>query len=520
VTWVQNYNPLGSTGLSVAAAILPSVVLFGLLVGRRAPAWLAAAAGCITAALVAHNVFHMPVGMVGGAAAIGLVYGVVRLGWMLFAALFVYRITVESGQFAVVKQSVAAISTHRGIQALCVAFALGTILEGVGGGAAVVIATAILCGLGFQPLKAAVLALVGNSLSVAFGGMGNPIRALAAAAKIGQGSACAGVGRVLVPAALLLPFWIVLVNGDRRDIRRIWPAVLVSGGLLSVLLLLGGRVIPAGTIDFAAGAATLALLVALRRPAISPPSPATVLRAWSAFLLFAVLVVVWTSQPIAGWLDSVSLRYAVPGIHLQVIAAPPIAGKLRPEPAILEFPWLAAPGTAAFLAGLLAAPLAGLSIRREVAILVRLARDLRFAILALGLISATSFVTRYAGMDGAVGSALAGSGSAFPLVTCLIGWLGAVFSGTAAGSNTLFGNLQAATAKSVGLSPLLGASANAAGGAMGKMLSASSLVVTSAAAELEDGEGSICRRVLGNSLSLLLLVTVLVVVAAAAFRNF
>jgi lactate permease len=222
----------------------------------------------------------------------------------------------------------------------------------------------------------------------------------------------------------------------------------------------------------------------------------------------------------ASWLDSVSLRYAVPGIHLQVVAVPPLTGKLRPEPAILELPWLAAPGTAAFLAGLLAAPLAGLSIRREIAVLVRLARELRFAILALGMISATSFVTRYAGMDGAVGAALASSGVAFPLVTCLVGWLGAVFSGTAAGSNTLFGNLQTATAKSVGLSPLLSASANAAGGAMGKMLSASSLVVTSTAAETRDGEGSVFRSVFCYSLSLLLVVTVVVVLAAAAIRNF
>jgi L-lactate permease len=307
-------------------------VLFGFLAARRAPVWCAAALAWVTAAAVAYGVFHMPSGMIGGAAVTGLVYGVVRLGWMLVAALLVYRITLKSGQFAVVKQSLAAVLTHRGMQAVWVAFAFGTLLEGAGGGAAVVITTAVLYGLGFPPVQAAGVALLGSTVSVAFGGMGNPIRALAASAKIGQVAACTGVGRLLVPVALLLPFWIVLMVGNRRDFRKICTVLLAAGGIFGAVLLLAGSLIPAGAVDLLAGVAILAVPQLLRRPGSCPPSLTSTLRAWSAFLLMAVFIVIWSSQPVSKWLDSVSLRYAVPGTHLQVIAAPPIAGNLRPDP--------------------------------------------------------------------------------------------------------------------------------------------------------------------------------------------
>jgi lactate permease len=361
-----------------------------------------------------------------------------------------------------------------------------------------------------------VIALVGNSASVAFGGMGNPIRALASSAKIGPGDAVAGIGRLLAPIVLLLPFWLYRI-AQRRDLATAWPVLLASGSFFAALLLFAPSVAGSSGMDLAAGVAMLAVPFLIRRPNAGQLSFGRIVRAWTPFVLLAAFIVIWSVQPVSKRLDSVSWRRPVLSAHLQVVSVSPISDGRRPEPALLEVPWLATPGTAAFLAALVAIPLSGVGFGVATGILFRLLRELRSAVFALSLLAVMSYVTRYAGIDGAIGVALSKCGVAFPLAAGIIGWLGAVFSGTAAGSNATFGNLQASTAKSLGLSPLLCASAGAVGGAMGKMVSAQSLVVT-AAATYQGDEGSILRRTLRHSAILLLFGLVMAALATIITR--
>ena len=515
MTWLQNYDPLGNPVFTAIAAALPVGVLYYLMAVRRTAVWHAALAGCVTAAAVAVAIFGMPARMVVGAGAMGLLYGAVRTAWVMLAALFVVRISIDSGQFAILKQWLDAVFPDRGLQALWVAFALGTLLEGAGGGAAVAVTTAILAGLGFPPLQSATLALIGNTVSAAYGGLGNPVRALAASSGLPEADLLVVTVRILAPAALILPFWMLPSIGGVRRIVTLWPGLLASGMAFAAVQVFGARLLGAGAIDLASGTAMIAVLIVFAkrdRTAANALSFGWTVRAWSPFLLLAGFIVIWSLPPVAKTLDSVSWRHAVAGLHLQVASVPPLVAKVRPEPARLEFPWLAASGTAVLFAGLVAARLVGLPFRAALNILFRLVAEFRGALVALALLGAMAFTTRYAGMDAAIGVAISRSGSLFPCFAAAVGWLGAAFSGTAAGSNSLFGTLQVSAARHLGLSPLLMSSANAAGGAMGKMMSAPSLVVASVAAG-HAGEGCVFRAAVLQSLGLLLLISILVLLA-------
>lgn len=515
--WLQNYDPLGNTALSTAAAAVPVCTLFYFLAVRRAPAWRAAAYGCLAAAAVALGTFHMPPGMVVGAGAAGLVFGSIRIAWVLVAALFVYRISIESGHFEVIRQSVGAISADRRLQALFIGFALGTLLEGAGGGAAVAVTAAIAAGLGIPPLQAAVICLVGNSASVAYGGLGNPVRALVASTGLKEVDLVAGIVRILALATLALPFWTVRAFSKTRASLAIWPALLASGIAFAAVQSQTPKWIPASLVDIAGGIAALTVLALVGRrsaPAMPGLTFRRILLAWSPFLLLASFIVIWGTPSVSVALDSLSWRHPVPGLHLKVVRTQPMVTKPRPEAALFEVSWLSTPGTAGFLAALIAAPLAGLSFRKTFRIFSRLLWRLRPSVLAIALLATLAYITRYSGMDATIGVGLSKTGALFPFFAATIGWLGAVFSGTAAGSNAMFGGLQVTTARSLGLSPILLGSANAAGGAMGKMLSAQSLVVACAATGQEGGEGDVFGAVARQSLGLLGIVALLVLILA------
>jgi len=532
-TWIQNYNPLGNTVLSTMVAAVPVCLLFYLLAVRKTIAWRAAVYSFLVAVALALAVFGMPPGMVAGAVAHGLVFAVVRIAWTVVAAVFIYELTVESGHFEVIKESIGGITDDRRLQVLLVAFAFGALLEGAGGGGApVAVCGVMMVGLGFHPFEAGVLCLIANTAPVAWGGMGNPIRTLVAVTGLPEADLSAMVGRILPWTAIILPFWLVRSQVKTHETIEVWPGLIACGCGFGAIQFFWSNYMDAALVDIMGGMGTVLLLALFfrlwkprriwRYPNDPPPgasqarkhSARAILDAWSPFLLLSLFVVLWGLPGIRTVVDSVTLRTPVPGLHQLVIRTPPVVAADHAEPAVFEFAWLSAVGTATMLAGLISGLLLGLSLGRTLRVFGRTLHRLRFSLVAILAMLGLGYITRYSGMDAVLGLAMANTGWLFPIFGTLIGWLGVALTGTDAGSNALFGSLQVITANKLGLSPVLMASANSAGGVMGKMIDAQSIIVACAATNQEGREGDMFRAVLRHSILLALIVGLIVMAYA------
>jgi lactate permease len=536
--WLQNFDPLGNPWLSALAAAIPVCTLFFFLAVRRAPAWRAAVYAFVAAVAVALGVFHMPALMVAGAVADGLVFGWFRIAWIVVAAVFVYDISVDSGQFEIVKQSIGDISDDRRLQVLLIAFAFGALLEGAGGGGApVAVSGAMMIGLGFPPFQTALLCLIANSAPVAYGGLGNPVRTLVAVTGLSEADFSAMIGRILPLTTLVLPFWLIRVFCNRRQTLEVWPGLLACGISFGGIQFFWSNYVNASLVDIIGGIGTLLLLAIFFKYVWSPKTSwryegegaavkkqkheqltaGRILLAWSPFLLLAAFVVVWGLPSVSAVLDKVSYKQPVPGLHMMVVRTPPVVAKAYAEPALFDVSWLSTAGTGTFIAGLIAGPLAGLSLRRTIRVFFGSLGRLKWSLVAIMAMLGVGYITRYCGMDATMGMAMAHTGVLFPFFGTMIGWLGVSLSGTDAGSNALFGSLQVITANKLGLSPILMGAANSAGGVMGKMVAAQSLVIGCAVTGQEGQEGALFRAVLKHSLALMALVGLIVLMYAYVF---
>lgn len=518
--WNQNYDPFGNAWLSTITAALPVILLFYLLAVRRIQAYRAALYASALCVLLALFVFHMPWRMAAGAVSAGLVYGAIRIGWVLLAAVYVYDLTVESGHFEVIKQSIGGVTSDRRLQVLLIALAFGAVLEGAGGGGApVAITGAMMVGLGFQPFSAAVLCLVANTAPVAFGGVGNPIRALIAVTGI-EGMQISGmIGRILPPVAFILPFWLIRIMCPWRQMRAVWPGLLLCGSVFAGIQFYWSNFVDYSLVDIVGGMTTLVALVfflkiwkpreSWRFPdeaepttALRPYTAKQVLHAWSPFLLLSVLVIVWGMPSVNHILEKTTAAIPVPGLDKMVYRVAPVVPVPRPESAIYDFAWLSGVGTATLFAGLISGPILGLSFARTLQVFFRTCYRMRFPMIAIMGMLTLGFVTRYCGMDAVMGLAMTHTGVLFPFFGTLLGWLGVALTGTDAGSNALFGSLQVITARNLHINPVLMAAANSAGGVMGKMISPQSIIVACAAVGQEGEEGNLFRKVLPHSIAL------------------
>ena len=522
MTWTQVYAPLGGLLLSAAVAATPIVVLLGLLALLHVRAHLAALAGLATALLVAVLVYGMPAPLALAAAASGAAYGLFPIGWIVLSAIFVYDITVETGKFDVVKQTIAGLAGDRRIQALLIAFSFGAFIEGAAGfGTPVAISAAMLIGLGFRPLTAAGVALIGNTAPVAFGALGTPILALArvTALPVEQLSAMAG----------------------RRAVWEVWPACLAAGASFALVQFVVSNFHGPWLVDIAGALASIGALVALLRvwqprrvwrfahePAASnvaasavaaaPPTRRQAWGAWSPWLVLSALVFVWGLPQTKALLNELSEpRVRVPLLHHAVLRAPPVVATPRAEEAVFVLNWLSATGTALFLAAIVSGLALGLGPGRLARLFGRTLSRVRLSLVTIAAMLALGFTTRYGGLDATMGLAFAGTGVLFPFFSPLLGWLGVALTGSDTSSNVLFGNLQQITAEQVGMSPVLAAASNSTGGVMGKMIDAQSIVVAGVATGQEGGEGEILRYVFWHSVALALLVGVLVALQAYVF---
>ncbi|HXN48640.1 MAG TPA: lactate permease LctP family transporter [Bryobacteraceae bacterium] len=523
--WQQNYAPLGgSLAASTLAAALPVFVLLYLLGVRRTRAWLASISALGAAALAALVVYRMPPVQVAAATAYGAAFGIFPIGWIVFTALLLYRVTVESGKFEILKDSIGGLTSDRRLQALLIAFAFGAFLEGAAGfGAPVAVAAAMLVGLGFSPFYAAAVCLLANTAPVAFGSIGIPVVTLAGVTGLPLAKLSAGVGRICAPVSLIVPTYLIVVMGGRKALRGVLGAAVVCGAAFAgtqfaVSNFIGPQLTDICSSLAAIGALVAWLLIAGRRDrdrTVRSRPWREVLMAWAPYGLLVVVMLIWGWEPARLALNRTNAVFAWPGLHKAVLRVPPVVSRATVYPALYTFNWLAASGTACLLAVLLSSALLRMSPRRLAGVAVATARQLALPLVTFAAVLGLAFLMNYSGATGTLGLAFARTGRLFPFFSALLGWLGVFLTGSDTSSNALFGNLQAITAARLGLSPVLMAAANSAGGVMGKMISLQSIAVACAAAGLgRDDEARLFRFTLRHSLILASLIGLITVIYA------
>jgi len=538
MTWSQNYDPLGNLVLSSCVAAVPVVVLLGLLAFWHVRAHIAAFAGLVVALVIAVTVFHMPAQLALTASGLGAVFGLFPIGWIVVNAIFIYQISVETGQFESLKKQIAGLAGDRRIQALLIAFAFGAFIEGCAGfGAPVAITGAMLIGLGFKPLEAAKLALIGNTAPVAFGSLGIPLTTLADVTGLDVHVLSSIVGLHLTIFSFIVPFWLVVAQVGWRGMVEVWPACLVCGGSFGLVQFLVSNFHGPWLVDIAAGLVSMASMVVLLRfwkprSAGEMKGPKETIerpfRAWIPWVALSLFVGVWTTpfakEMLNGYKPGTKAHSTwqapiipLAPLHLAVKKMPPVAKQPEPEKAVFTFNYLSATGTALLLAGITAGMLLGRSLASLAGIYLRCLWRVRTSLLTISLMLALGYTTRYSGTDTTMGLMLAGTGVLFPFFSPLIGWLGVALTGSDTSSNVLFGNLQQVTAQQLHLSPSLMVASNSSGGVMGKMIDAQSIVVASVATggqpESPDA-GTVLRSVFWHSIALAILMGVLVMVQA------
>jgi lactate permease len=545
--WAQHYQPLmNSIGWSALAAALPIFTLLFLLGVLRKPAWLSGLLGLAAAILVAVGLYGMPLKLVAGSVLYGAAFGLFPIGWIIFWAVALYRISVDTGKFEIIKDSVGSLTGDRRMQALLIAFAFGAFIEGAAGfGAPVAVAAAMLSGLGFSPFYAAGICLLANTAPVAFGSIGIPVITLAGITGLDLRDLSANVGRICAPVSLFIPAYLILVMGGFRAVRGVIPAVALCGisfagtqflvsnflgpqltDILASFAAMGSLVLllmfwkPAdafvGTGEHWAAAAASASggAVSGSARAIAPAKKYTggeVALAWSPYALLVVFVVLFGLEPVKQALAGTVAVIPWPGLHNEVLRTAPVVTTASPYPATFLLNLFTASGTAAMLACLFSALILRMSFAQFGRTLVTTAKQLALSMLTICAVLGLAFLMNYCGATATLGLAFAATGVLFPFFSSLLGWLGVFLTGSDTSANALFGNLQVVTATHLGLNPLLMAAANSSGGVMGKMISLQSIAVAAAATGMPSSdEPKLFRFTLKHSILLASILGVIV----------
>ena len=552
--WSQGYDPLGHWLLSTILAAFPIVVLLGTLALFRMKAHYSAMLGLVTALLIAVGVFHMPVKMASITAIYGALYGLFPIGWIILNVIFLYRMTLQTGRFKVLQESMTGITQDCRLQLLLIAFSFGAFFEGASGfGTPVAVTAALLIGLGFKPLQASGLSLIANTAPVAYGALGTPIIALAAVTGFSEVTLGAQVGRILPFFSVLVPFWLIWAYAGYKGMKEIWPAVAIAGVTFAIPQFLVSNFHGPWLTDIIAAIVSMLCLIGFLKvwqpkniwghggPAAGEQRAARgqhgysrgeVARAWLPWLILMVCVFCWgtfTGKKVMNTPEKVftsmstwstppskitNPQFPVAGLNKLSQRMPPVVAKPTPEAAVFGFNWLSATGSGILFAAVISGFIMGLPFSRIVIMWWQTVWHVRFSLMTIAAMLSLGILTRYSGVDATMGLAFARTGVMYPFFGTLLGWLGVALTGSDTSSNVLFGSLQKISAQQVGISPILMASANSAGGVMGKMVDAQSIVVASTATEWYGHEGEILRFVFWHSIVLACLVGILVFLMA------
>lgn len=533
----QIYNPLGNLWLSALVAAIPIIFFFVALAVFRLKGYIASTITVALALLVSIFFYKMPVGMALVSAAYGFLFGLWPIAWILATAVFLYKVTVETGQFEIIRSSVISVTEDQRLQMLLVGFSFGAFLEGAAGfGAPVAITAALLVGLEFNPLYAAGLCLITNTAPVAFGAMGIPIIVAGQVTGIDAFKIGVMAGRQLPLLSIIIPFWVIIIMDGWRGVRETWPAILVCGVTFAGTQFLTSNLIGPELPDITSALVSLiSLTIFLKfwkpknifrfpgrevRVKVESHSFAQVLKAWAPFAILTLFVTVWSLKPFkalfakGGDLVWTVINIPVPMLDNLVIKVPPIVNLPSPYPAVYSFNWLAATGTAILLSAIVSVLVLRMNPVVAIKVFGKTLSELKWPIFSIGMVLAFAFVANYSGLSATLALLLAGTGVAFPFFSPFLGWTGVFLTGSDTSSNALFCNLQANTAHQVGVSDTLMVAANSTGGVTGKMISPQSIAVAAAAVGLVGREGDLFRFTLKHSLMFAGLVGVMTTVQA------
>ncbi|MBB6578291.1 L-lactate permease [Comamonas odontotermitis] len=548
--WSQNYDPAGNIWVSALVALIPIIFFFIALTKLRLKGYVAGTITVVLALAVALLFYRMPVVNALASGVYGFFYGLWPIAWIIVAAVFLYKVSVKTGQFDIIRASILSVTEDQRLQLILVGFCFGAFLEGAAGfGAPVAITAALLVGLGFKPLYAAGLCLIGNTAPVAFGAMGIPIIVAGQVSGVDAMAISQMAGRQLPFMTIIVLFWLMAIMDGWRGIKETWPAVLVGGGSFALGQFLTANYIGPELPDITSAILALVVLTAFLRfwqpkrifrfapepgaaaeadvkPTASVPTTLTagmVLKAWSPFIILTAMVTVWSIKPFKALfaqgsaLAGTVLNLPVPLLHNVVQKVPPVVAASSPYGAVYSFNWLSATGTAILIAAVLSILFLRLKPSVAAKTLAETFKELALPIYSIGMVLAFAFIANYSGLSTTLALALAHTGKAFAFFSPFLGWLGVFLTGSDTSANALFGALQATTAAQLGLPEVLAVTANTTGGVTGKMISPQSIAIACAAVGLAGRESDLFRFTVKHSLAFLVIIGIICTLQAYVF---
>ncbi|HDR8483973.1 TPA: L-lactate permease [Bacillus cereus] len=543
-TWTQVYDPFGNIWISAAVALIPIIFFFLALAVFRMKGYVAGFITVVLTVLVALFAYKMPFTMAMAATGYGFLYGLWPIAWIIIMSVFLYKISVKTGQFDVIRASVLSITNDHRLLVILIGFSFGAFLEGAAGfGAPVAITAALLAGLGLNPLYAAGLCLIANTAPVAFGAMGIPITVAGQVTGIDPHKIGQMAGHQLPFLSLFVPFFIVFLMDGFKGVRQTWPALLVAGSSFAITQFITATFLGPELPDITSALVSLVSLalflkvwqpkeiyqsgqanneVAATTTAASMPKLTfgKVVKAWSPFIVLTVMVVIWSQNFFkalfapGGALASLVFKFEIPGLHNLVMKAEPIVNKPTPYEAILKFDVLSATGTAILIACIISMFILKMNVKDAVVTFKETLNELKMPILSIGFVLGFAFIANYSGLSSTLALALAGTGGLFPFFSPFLGWIGVFLTGSDTSANALFSNLQAITAQQVGVSEVLLVAANTTGGVTGKMISPQSIAIACAAVGLAGKESDLFRFTVKHSLFFVIIVGIMTYVQA------
>lgn len=554
--WQQIYDPMGNIWLSSAIALIPIIFFFLALAVFRLKGSVAGTITVILALLVALFLYQMPVTLALSSAIYGFFYGLWPIAWIIIGAVFLYKVTVKTGQFDIIRSSILSLTEDQRLQMLLVGFAFGTFLEGAAGfGAPVAITAALLVGLGFKPLYAAGLCLIVNTAPVAFGAMGIPIIVAGQVSGVETHAISQMVGRQLPFIVPIVLVWIMAIMDGWRGVRETFPAIVVGGGSFAIAQFLTSNYIGPELPDITAAIASLVSLTLLFKvwqpkhifrfenqvdgknqmgdtKSVSAPlptthySPAQIIKAWMPFAILTAMVSLWSIKPFKdlfvkgkdghpdGALVDMVMSINVPYLHNAVQKLPPVVTKITDYAAIYKFDWFSATGTAIMLAAIISIVMLKMRPKQALSTFGETINELRTPIYSIGMVLAFAFIANYSGLSATLALALAHTGKAFTFFSPFLGWLGVFLTGSDTSANALFAALQATTARQIGVPEVLLVAANTSGGVTGKMISPQSIAIACAATGLVGKESDLFRFTVKHSIIFTIMMGVLITLQA------
>ena len=545
--WQQIYDPMGNIWVSSAIALIPIIFFFLALAVFRMKGSVAGTITVVLALLVSLFAYQMPTMMALASLVYGFFYGLWPIAWIIIGAVFLYKVSVKTGQFDIIRSSILSITEDQRLQMLFVGFAFGTFLEGAAGfGAPVAITAALLVGLGFKPLYAAGLCLIVNTAPVAFGAMGIPIIVAGQVSGVETMEISQMVGRQLPFMVPIVLFWIMAIMDGWRGVKETWPAVIVGGGSFALAQYLTSNFVGPELPDITASIASLVSLTILLKywqpkhifrfanedDSMSENlaaqkqqkySLAKIAKAWSPFAILTVMVTIWSVKPFKdlftkdGALHDLVISIKVPYLHQMIQKMPPVVAEVKDYDAIYKFDWFSATGTAIIIAAIITIIFLKMKPKEAVVTFAETVNELKIPIYSIGMVLAFAFIANYSGMSATLALALAHTGQAFTFFSPFLGWLGVFLTGSDTSANALFGALQATTAQQIGVPEVLLVAANTSGGVTGKMISPQSIAIACAAVGLVGKESDLFRFTVKHSITFTVMIGIIITLQAYVF---